>query len=104
MGSAGSVALSAALPKQAQACRKQHHQQRIAEHRGVDDRLGEGGGSQQNGDRDVAGHRDDAGAARGYFEQHFPDVLAHLPDFYAEWAANPTSSLVCESQTARASG
>jgi len=36
----------------------------------------------------------DAGAARGYFEQHFPDVLAHLPDFDAEWAANPTSSLV----------
>ncbi len=33
---------------------------------------------------------------RGYFEQHFPDVLAHLPDFEGEWAAHPTSSLVTD--------
>ena len=32
--------------------------------------------------------------ARGYFEQHFPDVLEHLPDFEADWATHPTSSLV----------
>ncbi len=36
----------------------------------------------------------DAAAARRYFEVHFPDVLQHLPDFDAEWAENPTSSLV----------
>lgn len=36
----------------------------------------------------------DAAAARRYFEAHFPDVLQHLPDFDAEWAENPTSSLV----------
>lgn len=33
-------------------------------------------------------------AARGYFEQHFPDVLKHLPDFEGDWATHPTSSLV----------
>lgn len=35
-----------------------------------------------------------ASAARGYFEQHFPDVLKHLPDFESDWATHPTSSLV----------
>ena len=32
--------------------------------------------------------------ARAYFEAHFPDVLPLLPDFDADWASNPTSSLV----------
>ena len=33
-------------------------------------------------------------AAHQYFAQHFPDVLQHLPDFEADWATHPTSSLV----------
>lgn len=37
---------------------------------------------------------EDADAARGYFERHFPDVLQHLPDFNADWGSHPTSSLV----------
>ena len=37
---------------------------------------------------------EEASAARGYFEQHFPDVLKHLPDFEGDWATHPTSSLV----------
>ncbi len=36
----------------------------------------------------------DAAAARGYFEQHFPDVLQFVPDFDRDWGSNPTSSLV----------
>ena len=36
----------------------------------------------------------DAGAARRYFESHFPDVLPLVPDFDSDWTSNPTSSLV----------
>ncbi|MCH1583304.1 MAG: FAD-dependent monooxygenase [Flavobacteriales bacterium] len=37
---------------------------------------------------------EDAANARAYFEEHFPDVLQHLPHFEEEWASHPTSSLV----------
>ncbi|MDP2340108.1 MAG: NAD(P)/FAD-dependent oxidoreductase [Deltaproteobacteria bacterium] len=32
-------------------------------------------------------------SARAFFEQHFPDALALMPDFDDQWAANPVSSL-----------
>lgn len=44
--------------------------------------------------RDGFGDIPDAATARTYFEQHFPDVLQHLPAFESEWTNNPTSSLV----------
>jgi kynurenine 3-monooxygenase len=34
-----------------------------------------------------------AGAARAFFAQHFPDVLALLPDFEAQYARNPQGKL-----------
>ena len=37
---------------------------------------------------------EDAAAARVYFERNFPDVMEHLPNFDADWAQHPTSSLV----------
>jgi kynurenine 3-monooxygenase len=36
----------------------------------------------------------DVAAARRYFEETFPDALAHVPDFDAQWKNNPVSSLV----------
>lgn len=36
----------------------------------------------------------DTAAARRFFEEHFADALALMPDFDAEWEGNPTSSLV----------
>ena len=36
----------------------------------------------------------DAEAARGYFDEHFPDVLDLVPDFDRDWNQSPTSSLV----------
>jgi len=36
----------------------------------------------------------DVASARVYFEAHFPDVLALVPDFDHDWESNPTSSLI----------
>ena len=36
----------------------------------------------------------DVASARAYFEAHFPDVLALVPDFDHDWESNPTSSLI----------
>lgn len=44
----------------------------------------------EDGFADIA----DAASARAYFDRHFPDVLAHVPEFDRDWMHNPTSSLV----------
>jgi len=37
---------------------------------------------------------DTEAAVTAYFSTHFPDVIPLIPDFAAQWLANPTSSLV----------
>ncbi|MGB0195553.1 MAG: FAD-dependent oxidoreductase, partial [Flavobacteriales bacterium] len=37
---------------------------------------------------------DTEAAVTAYFSMHFPDVIPLIPDFAAQWLANPTSSLV----------
>jgi kynurenine 3-monooxygenase len=47
----------------------------------------------RDGDTDSFTALSSVAAARGFFEQRFPDALAQMPDFDAQFAANPVGQL-----------